>query len=909
MSLSPGDVRKGYEYIGGDPSDRNNWRKVGEGNRSAVRSDAELFGAYKQEKVEYGGFREGLATFLEGAVGAGDELDALYARMTGEADSWDEAIDDTRARMKAFAKDNENLATTLDWGGMAAGFLVPGATVVKTAKGLSAAQKTKRGIKYGVGEGAVYGFLSGEETEGRVAGLALGGTVGGVAGVLAPRLLDKNAAEISRIDFEESQRVTGGEGGHIWGGEGVGQTVRAMKGKTSSGDQSTSVKGRKVRQVNRVGDVNVQKDTYMTKLGEVIDATALGTREWLTKHGNARAARLLTDSELMIKQSAREIDDIFENELTNAMRVVDGNTDAKTQLLNIGEKADDGRQLFSDPSLQRTSPKGRVVMDDLSRFGKSPSEKQELSKLQSLYEEVIANDLQGFAKKGKEYFPRLAKGKISNAKNASIAQYESPVIALKELAKDVNAARVLAHRFGLTPDEVAKIKPKKKEKGTITRVEAVIKAIENKAQKELAGKGSSESARVAAENAANNLGVALRSSLVYSKQGADATGSILRKLTSTGLLANFSNAMLNVVEGISLPLYQSGFRAWMSTIVPGLKNTVMRKAAADDPNWISTHEFGLDRQYMGEVQAETRDGVAKLVDNVGSFFYKWSGVQTVNEMGQEMATNTAFKRGVELARKGDIEKLRELPGMRGLNEREVRETAAALKRGDGTSPYVRMFAGNTLADVQPVLASAMPKAFNENPNGRMFYSMLTYMNRQYNRIRTDIGLELAAAQKVGMNTKEGQAHLKKASVNTAKYVTLVGMVNGVWDDFRKSVFNADDREALFGDGEIRGAEIRDIEDMLGYIGETTSNQLTSNLSSGMVNQRAQEFGGNTVSAMPAPLDATFKAGGGLFDVLFEQDPTKLARFGQSYVPGLSQMDKVSRATTGNRLFEDLGVLD
>ena len=98
MNYEPvsGDVRKGYEYIGGDPSDRNNWRKVGEGNRSAVRSDAELFGAYKQEKVEYGGFREGLATFLEGAVGAGDELDALYARMTGEADSWDEAIDDTR---------------------------------------------------------------------------------------------------------------------------------------------------------------------------------------------------------------------------------------------------------------------------------------------------------------------------------------------------------------------------------------------------------------------------------------------------------------------------------------------------------------------------------------------------------------------------------------------------------------------------------------------------------------------------------------------------------------------------------------------------------------------------------------------------------------------------------------------
>jgi len=907
---------------GSSESSGNAWdRDWSNGGGSGVESVDEIWQiGEKEDDVEYGGFREGLATFIEGAVGAGDELDALYSRLSGESKTWDEAIGGSRARMKAFAEDNENLSTALDWGGMAAGFLIPGAAVAKTGTALSKAQQAKRLMTLGAAEGAVYGGLSGEGTEGRLQGVAMGVGAGAAGGYLSSRLLARNADQIAKIDAEEANRVS--TGGHIWGDQGVKETVRAQKGKQAGGDFSTSAKARKVQEVKQKGDTEVEKIGFGTKLSESLDSATLGTREWLTKYGNQRAARLMTDAELMIKQSSREIDDIFDADLTRAMKVLDEIPEAKTLLANIGRAVKDpttGKTVKVGTGVKKANGKEkkvakRIEMGDLSRYGRTKEEAEELANLQSVYEDIIGMDLKGYAKAGKEYFPRVAKGRIMDVKNAGIDQYESPVLALKEYAKDVNAARALAVRFNIPEEDLAKIKPKKRRNGTESRVEAVIRQIEKKSRKELAPKGSSDAAKEAAVNATNNLGVALRASLVYSKQGGDAAGSVLRKVISTGLLANYSNAMLNVVEGVTLPLYQSGVKSWVGTVVPGIKATVKRKAAADDPNWISTHEFGLDRQFMGEVQAEATQGVGKLVDDVGGFFYKWSGVQTVNEMGQEMATNTAFRKGVALARDGSqqaLKELGELPGMRGLSPQEVLETASALKRGDAQNQMVRLFAGNTLADVQPVLASAMPKAFNERPDGRIFYSMLSYMNRQYNRIRSDVGLNLIEAQRQGLNTQAGKAALKKASVNSTKYIALMGMANGVWDDFRKSVFNADDRDDLFGDGEIRGAEINNIEEMVSYFTETTANQLISNASSGIANIRSKEFGGSSVNVMPAPIQAATRLGSGLMDLAIkpENKADEILRFGQSYVPGISQADKVTRTLTGNRLFEELGILD
>ena len=97
---------------------------------------------------------------------------------------------------------------------------------------------------------------------------------------------------------------------------------------------------------------------------------------------------------------------------------------------------------------------------------------------------------------------------------------------------------------------------------------------------------------------------------------------------------------------------------------------------------------------------------------------------------------------------------------------------------------------------------------------------------------------------------------KDAVVNATKYTATMGMANGIWDDFRKDVFDGYERdewgEYFTGDADIRGYEIGDINDAVEFLGQTTANQLVSNVSSGLFNKRAEEFGGEMFNPMGAP---------------------------------------------------------
>jgi hypothetical protein len=203
---------------------------------------------------------------------------------------------------------------------------------------------------------------------------------------------------------------------------------------------------------------------------------------------------------------------------------------------------------------------------------------------------------------------------------------------------------------------------------------------------------------------------------------------------------------------------------------------------------------------------------------------------------------------------------------------------------------------------QPVSASTMPKAFHDNPNGRMAYSMLSYMNKQMNSLRNDVGQNILRAKDKGLNTKEGAEAAKEAMLNSAKYAGIFGVAAGVWDDFRKTLDLSNDKT---------------LEDLMTPEGISSSmmNQLASNMSSGVLNIRAEEYGGKPFEPIPAPLSAGFRLGSGLFTageraVTGEPEPlTPLLRGAQTYVPGVANVDRVLRMTTGERLFEKLGLLE
>ena len=156
-----------------------------------------------------------------------------------------------------------------------------------------------------------------------------------------------------------------------------------------------------------------------------------------------------------------------------------------------------------------------------------------------------------------------------------------------------------------------------------------------------------------------------------------------------------------------------------------------------------------------------------------------------------------------------------------------------------------------------------------------------------NNVLYDIGGALADVRKYGLNTKEGQAAYRNAAKNSAKYVAMFGVVAGIWDDMRKTLdatspYEAD--EILTFDG----------------ISSAALNQFASNAFSGIVDIRAEQYGGQLIDPFnPAPVDLarnTANVGANLLGGMFggEVDVPAAARFVESSVPGFSQANKLSR---------------
>jgi len=835
------------------------------------------------EDVEYSAVRSGAVDFIESAVGAGDELDAVVRLMSGTAKTWDEAITESRGELRSFQEDNPTASNILSVAGFASGLFIPGAGVAKIAQSGSKLSRVAKVSGIGAAEGTVYGFLAGEG-EDRATSAVMGAGLGGVFGGAAGGLLTKSADEIQEATKKIDAETWAGKGSHIGGSEGFVNVGRAKEGRKIGKDFDTSLAGRKVDDITDDAPITAYPKAPSNVFGNVF----LTTKEWIAKNVGQRAAKLAEDAETLARHDQREIEEVFDTTLKSAADVFENSRALKAVALRMNKAIKKDR---------------RTTWSDLNAAAKTAQEKQAVQLLQEQMAVLSGLDFVKISKG--DYIPAKALEAIQGSKKKVIGnpdQYHNPLLAVKEMAEDISTARALIARFDV---DVTKIRQPKIGKGE-SRLDVVIDAIENQAKRE-----------GASEDVAANLANGLRSQFIASKAGGNVAGSVLRRTVSGTLLGNPLNALLQVAEGITAPIYQNGVKAWAATIPKGILSTFNQTFGINNPNWLSNRQIGLDKEFMGELanagekafreSAEGQRfvwnrGVVRGLDKLTKGLYKLSGVSTVNRMGQEMLTNSAIRRGIDLAKKGDLDKLRKHDGMRGLTESEFQATVNALKNEQYSNPWVLNFAGSSLNKWQPVSASAMPKAFHDNPNGRMAYSMLSYMNKQMNSIRTDIGLNIAKAQRLGLNTKEGAEAARTAMLNSAKYAALFGVFAGVWDDGTKVLDLSKDK---------------DLEDLLTPegISKALLNQLASNMSSGIVNIRSEEYGGKPVELKPAPIAAAAGVLSGASQTgerLFtgEDEPlTPLLRAGQTYVPGVANIDRVLRAATGERLFEQLGLID
>lgn len=846
------------------------------GDSPPTEEELESIFQSRKEDVEYSSIRSGLVDFVESGLAVGDELDAAIRVLTGEAEDYSSGIEQSRAELEAFERDNPYASGFITAAGVGAGLFVPGAGLVRVAQTGSKLQRAVKVGALGSAEGAAYGFLSGED-EGRLESAKVGAVAGGLLGGGAS-LLTKNADEIAAaVAKMKAQRQ--GSGSFIGGEEGFATVGRA--GQTLGRKSDTSAQKRKASEVVEDAEILEDLSGESTFVGDIL----LGTREWMVKNVGERPARLAEDSEIMVRHELNDIAVKFDENFADAFDILEKNKTLKTALSNMNKSI---------------SKNKRFSWDQVNRVAKTPQEKLAVAQLESQVKRLQKDDFLDFTNLV-DYMPAKAIRRVG--KRAGADDYANPVEALKELAQDIAGARAVAARFNI---DLSKIKTPKNMRGK-SRMDLVINEIGKQAKKQGASK-----------EVAANLTDGLKTILISAKLGGNAVGAVSRRAASTALLANPGNAILNIPEGITSPIFQNGFAAWAKTLPRAILATFDSDFGKIDPNWLSNKTLGLDKNYMGEIANKAVDEgtaaadtlsfiklpskIGKLVDYVGEKAYKYSGVQTVNRMSQEILSNSAIQRGRDLAKAGDaksLEKLRKHDGMRGLSRSEFESTVEALKKGDVSNPWIINFAGASLNKWQPVSASTMPKAYNDNPNARMMYSMLSYMNRQMNNIRTEVGLNIQKTQKLGINSEEGAEAARKAMVQTGKYIALFGVFTGIWDDARKTLDFSNEKY---------------IEDVLTPegISSATMNQLASNVTSGVVNIRAKEYGGQTVSVSPPPLTALARAGSGLLTSgqrVYEGEPDPLdplLKLGQTYVPGVANIDRVLRMTPPE-VKEQLGI--
>lgn len=878
------------------------WEQYQEGPWTQFSSEAESsalpweqFGG-EMEKPEQDGAAKAAGAamdFVESGLGIGDELGAIGTGIGGSVYdllntdkslkdivasnfNWERNIQTARETLDTFEEQNPALSGAITAAGIGGSLLIPGAGAVKLAQTGSVAARAAKIGGLSAAEGAAYGLASGRD-EGRLDSAVLGAVIGGSAGIGVSMLL-RNNDEIAKM-AQADEAVRTADETHI-GGKGWAEVADNRPTRDVSKASESAANDRKIREVVTDEDFAGQSLDDVTKATGFFGNWFGDVTRWTRMNVGERAARLVQDAEWMGKAGHQEWITKVEDNLAGFDDLVESNEALGLALQNMGR-----------------GKKGTTWEDAYKAVRGDKAATEKLRVFENLYADLKKLDSKSRTTYDWIHTSKKAGTETGEKGTGRLSDYMGPARAMLEYADEVVTANAVAERFGLMMNDI-----------TVKKGQPIMEAVMAAVKKEAKTQGASDAV-------ANNLEDVLRTVFVASKAGGDAAGAIARKVSSTAMLGSPMNAILNMSEWLT-PAFQSGLKDW-ATQVPGMIKYALGDLANEatrvgkygtkfnkDSTKLTPENIGLGDQWMGEVASEAEKTFGSMVDRLGKFIYSKSGVTTSNKVGQYAQINSAVNRGRSLANKvaeggksgaKAMEKLRRTDGMRGLSEAEIDKTIQALRAGDMASPWVKNYAGASINMWMPVSSSALPKAFSDHPNGRMAYSMLTYMNRQANGMKVKIGDELTEAYKRGLNTEEGRAAMRRASANAARYIAYYGVIAGVWERFRTSLDPS------------RDIELDEVFTPEG-VTEATIAQIASNMTSGLVDVRADEYGKNQFDPTPAPLDYIGRVGTGLYAGATgmltgnESDMKEFGRMLQGDVPGIATADKIKRMTMdGERL--------
>lgn len=249
-----------------------------------------------------------------------------------------------------------------------------------------------------------------------------------------------------------------------------------------------------------------------------------------------------------------------------------------------------------------------------------------------------------------------------------------------------------------------------------------------------------------------------------------------KNVTNAALLGNVTSAMVQFGD-VAVSAYGYG----VLPAVQAIAQVVSGKKK------VSVKDLGLvdhisQEMASGSVQPMKIAGyevsTAKFLDKI----FKYSGFSAVDQFGKTTVINAALNKAQKQASspKGIGELYSRYGDAYGPDFGKLVE---GLKSGELT-PEVRLYLFAELSRFQPISKLEVPKAYLNNPNGRVLYMLKTYMLKQMDLVRRD------SLQKI----KEGK--VKEGMTNLTKLAITLGGAGAATEAVRNWVLGREDEFEL-----------------------------------------------------------------------------------------------------------------
>ena len=260
----------------------------------------------------------------------------------------------------------------------------------------------------------------------------------------------------------------------------------------------------------------------------------------------------------------------------------------------------------------------------------------------------------------------------------------------------------------------------------------------------------------------DNLRALLTARFEGGEQAMNGVLASVRDVQYMATLANFQSAMIQLADVGS------------SMYVNGLGNTIKQIASGRKGARITMQEMALANRTSAEFG--NMDGFSKALDKT----MRASLFTGVDRAGKSIFINSSFRKYSQLA---EIDPEAFIKKWNPVFGNDTVKLMNSLKKGE-VDDNVKLMLWNELSEVQPISLSEMPAAYLNNPNGRVFYAMKSFMLKQLGLIRKDIVQEYR------------KGNTKQAVENATRYALIMGTANATVQDMRNYVKAGFDTEGM-----------------------------------------------------------------------------------------------------------------